>query len=60
MMNRNTILNTILNDNQIALFYLGQEGFLIKHRNLYILYQIVEIVGDIDGYSGPHKKFAPP
>lgn len=37
MMNRNTILNTILNDNQIALFYLGQEGFLIKHRNLYIL-----------------------
>ncbi len=36
-MDKFTILNTVLADNQVALFYLGQEGFLIKHRDTYIL-----------------------
>lgn len=31
------ILNTILTDNQIALFYLGQEGYLFKYKNTHIL-----------------------
>ncbi len=38
---RDTMLETRLMDDQLALFYLGQEGFLIKFRNRYIL---------IDGY----------
>ena len=33
--------NTVLTDNQAALFYLGQVGFIIKYRDKYIL---------IDGY----------
>ena len=36
-MDKLTILNTVLAENQVALFYLGQEGFLIKHRDIYIL-----------------------
>lgn len=36
-MNKDYILNTLLTDNQIALFYLGQEGFLFKYKNTHIL-----------------------
>lgn len=36
-MNKQFILQTALSDSQTALFYLGQEGFLIKHQNKYIL-----------------------
>ena len=36
-MNKHTILDTILEKQQIALFYLGQEGFLIKTQNKHIL-----------------------
>lgn len=36
-MTKDTILNTILTDDQAALFYLGQEGFLIKYRGQYLL-----------------------
>ena len=36
-MNRNYILDTTLAENQIALFYLGQEGFLFKYKNTHIL-----------------------
>ncbi len=36
-MDRNFFLNTELNSQQTALFYLGQEGFLIKHENTYLL-----------------------
>lgn len=32
------ILSTKLTDNQIALFYLGQEGFLIKYQEKYLLF----------------------
>ena len=31
------ITNTLLSKNQIALFYLGQEGFLFKYKNTHIL-----------------------
>jgi L-ascorbate 6-phosphate lactonase len=34
---RNYILNTAPADGQLALFYLGQEGFLIKWRDKYII-----------------------
>lgn len=36
-MNKHTILNTNVEDKQVALFYLGQEGFLIKYKDKYIL-----------------------
>ena len=36
-MDKNFILNTELTDNQAALFYLGQESFLIKYRDTCIL-----------------------
>lgn len=36
-MNKSFILSTELTDKQAALFYLGQEGFLIKYRDAYIL-----------------------
>ena len=36
-MNRESILSTKLLDDQIALFYLGQEGILIKYRERYLL-----------------------
>ena len=36
-MNKDFILNTLLTDNQIALFYLGQEGFLFKYKDTNIL-----------------------
>ncbi len=36
-MDKNYILNTKLNDDQAALFYLGQEGYLIKYREKYIV-----------------------
>lgn len=36
-MNKDYIINTKLLDNQIALFYLGQEGFLFKFKETYIL-----------------------
>lgn len=36
-MDKNYILNTSLTGNQIALFYLGQEGFLFKYKNTHIL-----------------------
>lgn len=36
-MNKEFILNTQLTDSQIAIFYLGQEGYLFKYRNTYIL-----------------------
>ena len=42
---RNRILSTRLTDDQIALFYLGQEGFVIKFRDKYIL---------IDAYLSDH------
>lgn len=36
-MNKKQILNTRLEDEQLALFYLGQEGFLLKFRETYLL-----------------------
>lgn len=36
-MNREYILETCLTERQLALFYLGQEGFLIKHCDKYYL-----------------------
>lgn len=36
-MNKHSILNTKLTDQQIGLFYLGQEGFLFKYKNTHIL-----------------------
>lgn len=36
-MNKDFIQNTILTQQQTALFYLGQEGYLIKHQDKYIL-----------------------
>lgn len=36
-MNKNFILNTKLPEDQAALFYLGQEGYLVKYQNKYIL-----------------------
>ncbi len=36
-MHKNYILDTKLQDNQAALFYLGQEGYLIKYQETYIL-----------------------
>lgn len=38
---KETILNTRLADGQIALFYLGQVGYIVKHNGRYVL---------IDGY----------
>lgn len=35
---KDKILSTKLTDNQIALFYLGQEGFLIKYKEQYLLF----------------------
>ena len=40
-MDKNFILQTKLTENQIALFYLGQTGFLLKYQSDYIL---------VDGY----------
>ena len=36
MLNKSSILNT-KSDRKIALFYLGQEGFLVKYENTYLL-----------------------
>lgn len=36
-MDKTSILNTQLTDGQVALFYLGQEGFLIKYKDTYLL-----------------------
>ena len=36
-MNKNYIIDTLLSDNQLALFYLGQEGYLFKYKNTHIL-----------------------
>lgn len=36
-MNKDYILNTLLTEQQIAFFYLGQEGFLFKYKNTHIL-----------------------
>ena len=36
-MNKQSILKTKLTDHQVALFYLGQEGFLFKYKNTHIL-----------------------
>lgn len=36
-MNKEQILNTRLGNEQLALFYLGQEGFLVKFRETYLL-----------------------
>lgn len=36
-MNKNLFFETQLTQNQAALFYLGQEGFLIKYRETYLL-----------------------
>ena len=36
-MDRNTFLDTCLTNDQIGFFYLGQEGFLIKYENTYLL-----------------------
>ena len=36
-MNKEFILNTKLTDTQVALFYLGQEGFLFKYKDIHIL-----------------------
>ena len=36
-MKKDYILNTKLADNQAALFYLGQEGYLIKYQEKYIV-----------------------
>ena len=35
---KNDILSTELKDNQIAVFYLGQEGFIIKYREKYVYF----------------------
>lgn len=37
MMDKSFILNTSLTNHQVALFYLGQEGFLFKYKNTHIL-----------------------
>ena len=36
-MDKSFIFNTSLTNNQVALFYLGQEGFLFKYKNTHIL-----------------------
>lgn len=36
-LNKKFILNTKLHEDQVALFYLGQEGYLIKYQDTYIL-----------------------
>ena len=36
-MDKSLFFNTKLTDQQVALFYLGQEGFLIKYKETYIL-----------------------
>ena len=36
-MNKRTFLDTKLTESQVALFYLGQEGFLIKYHDTYLL-----------------------
>lgn len=36
-MDKDFILNTQLTNSQIAIFYLGQEGYLFKYKNTYIL-----------------------
>ena len=36
-MDKNLFLDTQLTDQQVALFYLGQEGFLFKYHNTYVL-----------------------
>ena len=36
-MNKHTILNTQILDHQLALFYLGQEGYLFRYKNTNIL-----------------------
>lgn len=36
-MDRSLFFNTKLNDHQAALFYLGQEGFLFKYHDTYVL-----------------------
>lgn len=36
-MDKSIFFNTKLTENQIALFYLGQEGFLFKHHDTYVL-----------------------
>ena len=36
-MNKDYIINTALLPNQLAIFYLGQEGFLFKYNNTYFL-----------------------
>ena len=36
-MNKKYILDTSINDHQLALFYLGQEGYLIKYKKTFIL-----------------------
>lgn len=36
-MNKDLFSNTLLTENQVALFYLGQEGFLFKYKNTHIL-----------------------
>ena len=42
-MTKEQILNTRLTEEQIAMFYLGQEGFLIRYRDHFYL---------IDPYAG--------
>ena len=36
-MDKRTFLDAKLEERQVALFYLGQEGFLIKHHDTYLL-----------------------
>ena len=36
-MDKSFFLDTIITDKQVALFYLGQEGFLFKYHDVYIL-----------------------
>ena len=36
-MDKNLFFNTQLTDQQVALFYLGQEGFLFKYHDIYVL-----------------------
>ena len=36
-MKKSYITDTVLNDNQVALFYLGQEGYLFKYKQTHIL-----------------------
>ena len=36
-MDKTLFLNTILTESQVALFYLGQEGFLFKYQDTYVL-----------------------